>query len=328
MKTVVRFVIIAGVMVIIFQIAFTHRLYAQETTLSLSPASAEVIIAPGKSATITYTVENGGDPVIVMPRIVTFRPKDIYGGIGINFRDRQPSEFSLENPDVHFLKSFLLKDGEKRDLTIQLLFPPEAELKDYYYVFLVETEPPQEKEGAISIPISSSVGAPLLVSLAQNSSPTSLVSLTALTAKSRLQIPWFGKTIYLIESTDPIEVNLVAENRGDFRTKPSGTISIKGGFSKNLTYEIIPTNILSRSRRLLFTTASPTGALAASSKTNGFFMGSYNIIASLKNNPKTAGAKRTITIIAFPFKLIFALIIGIIVGMILYRRIKTTDVTT
>ena len=52
---------------------------AQEVSLSISPPLTEITIQPGKNFSQTFTVQNNGGPVVIVPKIFPFVPLDTDG---------------------------------------------------------------------------------------------------------------------------------------------------------------------------------------------------------------------------------------------------------
>ena len=57
------------------------QVHAQQFSFSVSPHLVEMIIKPGKSVVIAYTITNGGDPTIISANVLPFQPHGISGDV-------------------------------------------------------------------------------------------------------------------------------------------------------------------------------------------------------------------------------------------------------
>ncbi|KXK09269.1 MAG: hypothetical protein UZ22_OP11002001148 [Microgenomates bacterium OLB23] len=139
----------------------------------------------------------------------------------------------------------------------------------------------------------------------------------------------FGKTFAVFESSDSIPVRLIVTNNGKSMLKPQGTIKVKGGFSQEESFTVLPENILAQSSRLLH--ATPSGTLHTNDVSvliDGFHMGKYVLTASLNVGSVNSAMRSTVVFYALPFKLFTATIIAIVISIVLIKRISAQEPTT
>ena len=317
-----------------FFIFFSWPINAQQVNLSIAPPHIEVIIKPGKSILVAYTLENLGDPVVIKPRVLPFVAKDNKGNITIKDEFEGPVRFSLDNPDFQLDQPFFLKTKASQQLLLKIRIPEGAPEGDYYYSFIAETQPFPATEGTTSSLAQARIGSNILITVTQTGD---------VDAKGRVAffdvVPHFklGKNINIFDSSDKIPIVLILENKGKNLIKPAGDIILTGNFGEKAKYDILPQNILAQSQRIVL--ASPSAELNCDLPNNkqeenfcerplslllsGFFIGRYRLSADI-NFGESSGVNlfASASFIAVPFKFLLGLLVVIAVSIILIRRFK------
>ncbi len=333
-KSSIWSLIIAYGLFLVSYLLFISPVFAQQINLSISPPHLEVVIKPGKSILVAYTVQNLGDPVVIIPKVLPFVPKDNQGNITIQEDFEGPIRFALDNADLQLDKPFFLKSQAAQQLLLRMRIPDGAPEWDYYYTFFVETQPFPGTEGVTSSQAQARIGSNILATVTQTG---------VFNVKGRVAffdvIPRFklGKNINIFDSSDQIPIVLILENNGKNLFKPEGNIVLSGIFGEKAKYDILPQNILAGSQRVVL--ASPSAQLNCDLPKNnqevklcqnplslllsGFFAGRYTLSAEINfgdNSPTNFFASTSF--IGLPFKFLLGLLVVIIAAVILVRRLQ------
>jgi len=281
--------------------------HAQQISLSLYPPIIETIIKPGKNILVAYTVTNNGDPATLRFNMRTFSPQGVTGAMNISDDLEGPVRFSLDNNDLQLGQPFLLRTGSYRQAIVRMRIPEGTPDGDYYYVLLAETESTPGINGSSGSISRASVGSPLLVTVTQSGKVQIKGSIESMYVSPRYKITLFDTTYNIFDSSDPVLVHLTLKNEGNNLFKPEGTISLSGGLGETMSRAIIPQNILSDSSRAI--NCSPHCSFS------GFFIGTYDINASVRLNEKQSPLRISTRFIAIPFKFILGLFVVIIITL-------------
>jgi hypothetical protein len=311
---------------------FPSLVFAQQVSLSISPPLLEIVIKPQKSIMIAYNLQNNGDPVIAKAKVVSFEPKDNYGNVKLKNELEGPIRFSLDNADLQLNQPFFLKTKDRQQLLLRIRAPEGAPEGDYYYTLLIETEPPPGFEGKTSNRVKATIGSNILITVTDSGKVEVKGKIAIFDVLPRFKFnfgPWLMK---IFDSNDKIPVILIAQNQGKNLIKPEGEIILRGNFGETAKYQVLPQNILSQSQRLL--TATPSAQIICPEKgaqpkycqqpitllLSGFFLGKYNLSTEIyfgENAPKIFAHT---SFIALPFKLIFAFLASLVVGVLVFKR--------
>lgn len=303
--------------------------YAQQFTLSLSPPLLELIIKPGKSILIAYTLENLGDPTYLNAKVVSFEPQDNLGNIRLKERADGPIRFSLDNSQIDLNQPFFLKTRQKEQLLLRIKAIDGASEGDYYYTLLVSSQPREVREGESIGAARASLGANILITVTESGKIQNKGKVAIFEVLPRWRLNLGKKSLNLFDSNDKIPLILVIENKGKNLIKPQGEIVLTGSFSTKAKYEVLPQNILAESQRLIAATPSAEIEIKkpASLVLSGFFLGSYKLSTSVNFGPGTSTLTASTSFIALPLKFILGLIVAIIViGWLVMKKRQTADI--
>lgn len=293
---------------------------SQEVSLSLTPLVAEVIAKPGSSGRATFTLINGPDPATVLVKLLPAEARDTYGLLTPIDSQKNPFEFSLDG-DVQLNEPFFLKSGEKRELNLTIRAAQEIDLKDYYYLFLVEFQPPPVEEGRSSIGIKATTGSNLLISVTKSQSIELKPTVALFTINSGFKLPLGTRNLNLVDSFDTVQVVLTVENKGSYRIKPEGRIIMRTPLGTKSLHQIDPQFVLSHSQRLLSAHPSVKSTTPATFTARGFFLGFYDLNATVTFGPGTPTLYTSTSFLALPFKLFAFIIVAVIGGYLFLTKI-------
>lgn len=275
---------------------------AQGLSLSLSPPLLEVMIKPGKSITQAYKITNEGDPVIVTAKLAEFTEDGIK-----NDPSFIPEKWlSLLNTDISFDRPFMLDSKEERQLIVRINPPIGTSEKDYYQALLITTATNPNLESS-QTSVAEHLASPLLIT----------VTSTGLLAKgaqiTKFQLP------SIIDSFDPVIIDIDIKNTGNTFFHPVGTISLTGSIGRG-NYNIVPNIILSGQTRRIFTEDTLTFGDKNSLKLPGLYLGKYKVEVDFTLDQGTTRVNQSKNFYAIPWKGGLILLIGII-GIIWVRRV-------
>jgi len=277
-------------------------IYAQEVSLSISPPILEVTIQPGKTVTQTYTIIDGGIPIVISPKIVPFVPLDQNGHPEIiedpNSINAFSNWFSFDPTPVS------LSSGDSHNFNVKFTPPEAAEEKDYYFTLLLATQ----NDNGLDINQTQSqarIGANILLTISKDGNPQKSASISLFSAPR------------LIDSFQNIIYKVSIKNIGSAFFKPKGTITVNQIlFGPKTTLKLAPQNILVGGARVVSCIDGEN--LIPCQLPSKFLIGIYK--ATLSFTPDESGqaiAKETYTV-AFPFSIVIAATILIF----FYRTIK------
>ncbi len=311
--------------------------FAQQLTLSISPPLLQTIIKPGKSIMIAYTIRNSGDPTIITSNVVSFEAKDNLGNITLKNEIEGPVRFSLDNADIQLGKPFFMKTGDSQQILLRIRIPDGAPEGDYYYTLLGESEPPPTVEGVQTARAKATIGSNILITVTNTGTVDVKGNVALFDVLPRFSFNAFGSIFKVFDSNDKIPLVLIVDNKGSNLITPEGKITLKGNFGEQASYDIIPQNILAQSQRLL--TASNSAEFTCPDSGNqpsyckqpitvllsGFFIGLYKLSTTISFGEHAPNIFGSTSFIALPFKLIFALLVGIIIAFIIIKRVKKEE---
>jgi hypothetical protein len=324
---------LAILIILFFCVLFvTGDIYAQNVSLSLSPPLVQVVIKPGKSVLIAYTLKNSGDPAIISSQVLPFTASGQNGQIKVQTQMEGPVRFSLDNSNITLNQSFFLNSRQSQQLLLKIRIPEGITSGDYYYTFLASSEPPQGA-GTNNSGAKVTIGSNILISVSPDGYTEARGSITELSTISPYTLHLFGKTIKIFESTDVIPIRLVIRNEGQNLVSPEGSLILKGNLGEKATYDLLNQNILSNSERLIH---ASNGAQIncedhmksyycrqdASLFLKGFFLGGYHVSTSLTFGEGTQTLFSSTNFYAFPIKYTIGILIGVIIILVMIMFIK------
>jgi len=287
---------------------------AQGFNLSLSPPLLQATIKPGKSISQVFTIyNNSSNPVKLIPRIVPFLPEDNQGNPSLKPQSQPTwlSYFSLANSKIHLNQPFTLLANQKDQLVLNIKIPENALIADHYATLLInqvfETEPSQ------STTISGSIGANILLTIANQASPPTILKLTNLKPINTIFLK-IGQT-YILDNLSPIQFTAQLENLGSHLAQAHGLFQIHQGTKISHIQPLLPVNVLAQSTRQVI--ASPSGQFKFTPKITQ--IGRYQ--ASLNIRSENGSSQNSINLILLPLKASF----GLILSIILLKSILTTS---
>jgi len=297
------------------------RVYAQHSSLSISPPIIELIIKPGKSVLVAYKLINYGDPTVLKSKVVSFSPKDNLGGISLKEYLEGPIRFELDNANLQLNDSFFLKTRDYQQLLLRIRAPEGAPEGDYYYTLLTETQPPPTLEGVTTSKAKAVIGSNILITVTSEGNVDILGKVALFDVIPRYRLNFFGNKINLFDSNDRIPVVLVLENKGKNMIKPQGEIILSGKIGEKSKYEILPQNVLAESQRLL-TTKELMKTRYSSLELSGFFIGSYKISTTINFGENSPNIYASTSFVALPFRFLIGLFIAALLTVIIVKIYK------
>lgn len=331
----IKNILIALTIFVLGSTFYVPHSYAQQLSLSITPPLVEMVIKPGKSLLIAYTLTNYGDPLIMKSYILPFEPRDELGNIRLKNRFEGPVRFNLDNSEISLNQSYVLKSGGSQQLLLFVRVPEGAPEGDYYYTFLSESQPPPTIEGVALSRSKASIGANLLITVTNSGHTEYKAAVTGFDILPRYKISLFNKTLNLVDSNDIVPIKLIVSNYGKNVVKPQGTIELKSVFGERSVYDLLPQNILSGGQRLLSATPSAQIDCDASNKPatcmqtftlilKSFFVGRYSLNAVIQFGEDTPTIYGSATFLALPLKFLLALIVILII-IITIIKLKKND---
>lgn len=283
---------------------------AQQVSVALGPPLARAAIQPGKIATITYTLENKGDPAIVGLKVRPFRAKNSSGGVIVDENFSGPIRFSSQGEGQDGLEeTFFLKSNEEKKIKILIDVPAGTPQKDYYYALLGEVQAPPEVEGATSVRMKATTASYMLLTVTESGEIDNEAKILSFVVKPSGKGSPFGKNSTVYDSNTKIDLNLQIENTGKNVIYPRGTIELRGLLGGHASYNLPPQTILAGSQRKYSMTLPR------------FFLGRYKIAANLSLGEGAPLIFAQNSFIVFPFK-IGGVILALGIGLFLLRRKK------
>lgn len=297
---------------ILFISCIYKNTYAQTISLSITPPIVELIIKPGKSVLISYSVENRGDPTVLKTRVIPITTNNIFGLPVQDSYKKSPINFRLDNSNLSLSDARFTKSKDIFQYLLRISVPNETPEGDYYYSFQVFSEPNYSLGSQVTPRNQATISSNIIISVTNTG---------RLEAKgSIIKFGFISKKFPVFDSTEYIPVELIIENKGKNVFKPEGEISLTGNFGEKSTYSIVPVNVIAGSARII--PATPSVNLNCDNKKNkictrpfslilkGFFVGKYSLKAKVQiaNNKEPLIAEKTFYAIPFTIGFLFAII--------------------
>lgn len=311
-----------------------HEAQAQSVSLSLTPPLVELLIKPGKSVVVAYTITNTGDPVVLTSNVTSFSPKGIIGSVSLKREIIGPVRFNLDNSDITLGNGVFLKTGVKRKFLLKMRVPENAPSGDYYYTFYIKTDPGPLFTGKSISKSTVMVGSNILVTVSKTASTENKGTITTFDLEDRVKLTIFGHKYNVVDSSSAIPITMIVKNIGHNHIKPHGDILVRGPLGTLSKHIITPVNILTGSSRIV--PATPSVSLDCTKHTNlctvpysfilkGFFIGKQSLGATITFAPGASPAYGGTSFIAIPYQLIAVIIIIFIALSVLVRRFKSSS---
>lgn len=265
--------------------------HAQSQALTIRPAITEILIQPGKSATIAYTITNDGDTVAMKIGMADYTSSGAVASAA-------PDWIRIVTPNVTFDTPFVLQQGEEKEVILHIRPQTTLEEKDYYKVLLFTTEPKETINGTAST-VNGQIGSILFITV--NSSGI----LSKEVVFDTFRIP------AIVDSFEPIQGTILLKNTGNTYTHPHGVLTLKGPLAK-AEFIVIPSAVLPGEITKLTTENAPQNS-NLSFKLTGFFFGTYEVGARITLDQSTITLEKTQRVLAFPWKLLTISIAGIVI---------------
>ena len=243
--------IITIIIVIIIITVITKPVSAQQITLSMSPPIVEILVKPGKTLLIGYTVQNLGDPTALSVKIRTFSPQGDYGEMHIDPELISPIRFSLDNTDMQFEQPLFMKTRDTVQALVRIRVPEGTPEGDYYFTVMAETEPAPQIGGSSTSVAKATIGSNLLLTVTKSGRVEVKGRIALFQITPDFTFRMFGREYQVVESGRKIPVDLVVQNLGKNRIKPQGEVVLRGPLGQKTAYSLFSQNVLADSSRLL-----------------------------------------------------------------------------
>ena len=280
---------------------FAKPTFAQEVSLSISPPITEITIQPGKSFSQTFTVKNDGEPVVIVPAVLPFEPLDKEGHVELvedqNSVTAFAGWFTFDPAPVS------LGTTGSHDYYLKVSPPAGAEEKDYYFTFIAEVQN-DNNLGFTNSQSQVRVGANILVNVSKDGNPQKKASIIKFAAPQ------------LIDSFTGLTYEVLIGNSGYSFFKPIGKITVDQIFGSTSVLNLAPLNILVGGEREI---SCIQGENLIPCKLPGkFLIGIYRSNLSFTIDGNGESVEKQIYTIAFPFTILF----GLIIVFIFYRAVR------
>ncbi len=266
--------------------------YGQEVSLSISPPLTEIAIQPGKDISQTITVKNDGVPVVVVAKMMPFVPLDTNGHV----------ELIEDQTSIDAFSSWFYFDERPTPLgvngihqyIIKISPPKSAELRDYYFTFVVEVQNNNNLEvGVNNTQSQARIGANILLTATNDGNPQKNVSIVKFTAPR------------VIDSFSGFTYQVLLGNSGSGFFKPVGRITVDQIFGTTTTFNLAPLNVLVGSEREI---GCLDGQEIIPCKLPGkFLIGIYRANLSFTVDGVGESHEKQIYTVAFPFTILLGL---------------------
>jgi len=287
---------------------------AQTLGLSITPPIAEVMIIPGKIVTQTFTITNDGNDGMASIYLIPFKAQGESGNVALDEKNAvtatspYASWFSIISPVSTFGEKFYMAGGQRQEITVKITPPESATEKDYYFTLLYELDN-NIPGGTLSMgPTNQArIGSNLILSVSSDGNPPKTAEIVEFKAPK------------IIDSLEKLTFNTRIGNFGSYVFKPDGEITIKPTFGSVETLSLAPLNIISDSVRNIPCLKGEEIIVCQSNRK--VLVGVYKSTLEITPNGSGETQSKTVTTVAFPFSIIF----GLLLIFITYRIIKKSQ---
>lgn len=205
---------------------YAHKAKAEAgQALSISPPLVEVKSDPGKLEKVSIKVTNlSSGELLVKNQVNDFGAKNESGEPNIIFDDNQNEPYSLRNW-VEAPAPFKLASQQSRVVEFKINVPTNAEPGGHYAVFRFTGQAPELEQSGVAL--SASIGSLILLRVSGNVSEQA--NLVSFYSASR---PQFSKSGFF--ENGPIGFVERVQNNGNIHVQPTGTITIKDMFGRQV----------------------------------------------------------------------------------------------
>ena len=281
---------------------------ANSFSVSIYPPLAEITIKPGLAITQPFIIQNHSPQnVKLIPQILPFQPINPMGNISLitdkQHFDRSINWLSLSDPLKKLNTSFLLKAGEKTQLTMKLKLPADCPEKDLYYALTVKQQPQTATKGQTRTKATALIGANILISIKKQFETKNHLTIKKFDLTEKSFFPG------IIDSFDKISFTAELENKNKHFTKTKGSLIIKDSKGKTIqTYKFLEKNILAYSQRTISCLENPNCPLTKKP-----------FIGKIKATLSTEDDSLTITFFILPVKLTAACLILLFTAILVIK---------
>lgn len=305
----------------------TSPVDATSFSLGIYPPILEVIARPGAKVVFPIKIFNTGDDLSLKVALESFTAKNEAGQIEllptapnpyVTWVKLQSGTLSLPSE-----KPFFLKASQDQEFKLKIDIPENTTLADYYFVILWQSQPVFAGQETTA-QTAGQIGLPVLLSVtSQDEYPV------------EGEISEFSSPRFLEQG--PVPFTLRVKNTGRFHFAPTGTVEIKNWRGQKVSeVEILPQNILASTTRALVDIhqASPTAKLLIPDSrflntplvlwSSGFLLGPYTAETKIRLTDWGPEISAQTSFWAFPVKWILGIFVGIIL-LVLIRRKMTSS---
>lgn len=288
--------------------AFPNSTHAQTIGLEIQPELTTIYTKPGNTFKIPLVVKNTGNQGSFTIKGVTLIPHGVTG-------DLIPSEERTSGISItpQLVGPFFLPTGAKKNIEMEITIDPQVSPRDYYVGINTVSVGKKRSEGKSSIAIEMNTISTVLLTVTNDGIMNISGYINSFSAGS-------GSNVRFFDSTQAIPLNLRMHNSGDNWMYTSGTITITNMFGKKQLIQIPQQRVLAGSKRVL--RSSQIGIPSNTAILTGMHFGKYTATARMTIEGKTSMATKTITFIAFPIRLLGALVLLGITALIAGIRLN------
>lgn len=301
----------------VYLFIYPSNVRAQQITLSMSPPIVEILVKPGKTLLIGYTVQNLGDPTALSVKIRTFSPQGEYGEIHIDPELISPIHFSLDNTDMQFEQPLFMKTRDTIQALVRIRVPEGTPEGDYYFTVLAETEPAPQIGGASTSVAKATIGSNLLLTVSRSGRVEVKGRVALFQVKPNFTFRMFGREYRIVESGGKIPVSLIVQNLGKNILKTQGDIILRGPLGEKTSLPLLPQNVLADSSRLIKTTKNDGVPYQYSALLSGYFVGEYTLSANVNFGEGTPQLYANTSFIGLPIRFGIAMIVVMLISLLI-----------
>lgn len=283
--------------------AFPVAVHAQSVGVEIQPELSTVYAKPGSIIKIPVVVKNTGNQGSFVAKGVALQSQGKQGTLAP--AGELPRGITIEPLAV---EPFFLPTGAEKKLEMTIMIDPLLAPRDYYLGIEVTSMGKKRSEGKSSIAIDLTVFSTVLLTVTNDGNMNLSGYINLFNAGSSSNVRFF-------DSTQAIPLNLAMHNSGDNWMYISGTITISSMFGKKELIQIPQQRVLANTKRLVRSSQTTTPQHTAI--LSGMHIGKYTASAQMVIEGKNTMQTKTITFIAFPFRLAGALsLLGILAAVI------------
>ena len=303
--------------------------YAQQFGISLKPVQSHVIAKPGSTITLPFTLTNTGDPIVVKLQPYLLSVKDSTGSYElIPYNSDIPDfpQFTTSDSALRIGEPFLISSQEAIEFDVIIVTNENIEEGDYYFTFVVESDPTEGFEDTSHIMLQSGIGSNIYLSVSKDGKLQSSGEITQFNVQPQFTFRFRNQQLAFFDSYQPIPILVTVANKGKRILQVSGSISVRSLTSSTAT--VIPVTeqyVLANSQRLLSGTSNED--IQTSDTTTaiipGAFIGTYTAHASLQigNDPQQQNV--SIQYYIFPFRYSGYMLVPLLVLLAATRLIRS-----